>query len=726
MAFVIPALPMTGNTLKASLDTLRQNIPIKLGTAAELTMLSDFMAGDRCLTPEGCYEIVPGLAASPGATVLDLSQPGLQAVLAADSPVADMAALLADTRPASLFPEGMILSTRADAFVFRVAPATASDHHLTTAGGLKLHVLPGADGFDLRAFGASGDGLSDDSAAMEKALDAAQAAGPDRTLWLRGGDYGFSRPVHVTQNDTTIRFERDARLAPLQKTSAIHVTGTAPGSWTALAADAPEGATRFTLSSAPGWAVGSWVELRSEAALPGTNNEGGKACVIGRITEISGTSVTLDRPLPYDFLTADSATAGQPEMIENVVIDGARINRVDYGEEVSFGLYLAYCANVTILSPQIFGSKPRNGADTGTGVNAIKIGHGSIDIRVTDPKIAHVGWYGISVAGYCENIRVTGGEIRDCRHAISVVWRVDNYGEPHNLLFSGVTGRNCNLSVFDTHDTGRGIVFDGCRAFGSRTDSGFQIRNQGTVIRGCESAYNAYDGIVGRNSPTDLRVENCKLYRNGRNGVNSAAPVQIVGGEISDNAQDTTAYAVSCPGGRILGTKLRGRLSGSGANSVVFFKTAAAPAVNAPLVISGVDAPSTQPGQWFVQKVGARHCQEITIGDSDIRGYVGNLVRGTMNPGEPGPRRSNNIATATLANRAGRVTLTGASTTVSNPDIVRRTNNPLWASTIRLTRMVSGTADGVLSVGTITHLSGFTILSTEANDDSVVEWEITG
>lgn len=728
MALVIPTLPMTGSRLKTSLEEIRQRISLKLESTSELNSLGNFTHGDRCTTPDGSYEIVSGLGAAPGSTVIDMLQEGLQAVLAADYPLEDVTMLLADTRPNSVLPEGQSLLTRSEQFIYRVADSGVTDHHLTTAGGVKLYVEPGVRGFDLRAFGATGDGITDDTDAMGKALSAAQNTGTgSQTMLFAGRDFAYSSQVQITKNNTMISFDGNARMIPLATGTAFRVEGAAPTSWISLAADAEEGATTITLASPAGWSVGEWIELRSESPLPGANTEAGKCALIALITDVSGTTLTLDRTLPYDFTTAASAVAGQPSMIENVVIDGAQINRRDFSTLIGFGIYLKYCANVIIRAPRIYGSKPVNAADQSGGVNGISIGHGCINVTISDADIAHVGWYGISISGYCEGVRINGGEIRDCRHGISLVWLSNEYGEPHNITITGVTARDCNQSCFDTHDTGRSVIFDKCRAFGSRTDSGFQIRNQGTLLRACESAYNHLDGIIGRVDPRGLCIETPKIYRNGRNGIVSTAPVCVIGGSVRDNAQTANGNALYAPGGCITGTELLGQIGGSGSNTVVTLCNATSPAVNTPLQLSGVISPADNPGvSWFLQKFGSRDYRDVTLTGCDLRGYSTNLARTTVNANDMGPRMINNVVVSTAAHRSGRVTLAGSTTTVSNSSVTSMPSEPFWTTKIKLTRVSSGAADGVLSIGRVINNSGFTILSTQTGDNSVVEWEIIG
>lgn len=119
-----------------------------------------------------------------------------------DGPWLDnVAALLADTaltytaaQPGTVT-AGKIVRTRAEGFAYRVAASGASDHHVTTAGGVKLYVIPQFGAYSVRAFGAVGDGVSDDFAAIAKCRDVAQAPATIGNIVFPRGTYRIMQPL---------------------------------------------------------------------------------------------------------------------------------------------------------------------------------------------------------------------------------------------------------------------------------------------------------------------------------------------------------------------------------------------------------------------------------------------------------------------------------------------------------------------------------------------------
>jgi hypothetical protein len=78
---------------------------------------------------------------------------------------------------------GNTVVTRSEGFSYAVAASGASDQHVTTAGGVKLYVLPGASGFNAKAFGAVGDGVTNDTAALQSMVSAVNALNSARVIF---------------------------------------------------------------------------------------------------------------------------------------------------------------------------------------------------------------------------------------------------------------------------------------------------------------------------------------------------------------------------------------------------------------------------------------------------------------------------------------------------------------------------------------------------------------
>lgn len=99
---------------------------------------------------------------------------------------------------------GSTIRTLTEGFAYEVAESTATDHHLTTAGGIKLYVLPVYGMLNVRAFGAVGDGVTNDAPAIQAAIDAVTALHVNDEDWpaltIPAGTYLLTEPVTITRN----------------------------------------------------------------------------------------------------------------------------------------------------------------------------------------------------------------------------------------------------------------------------------------------------------------------------------------------------------------------------------------------------------------------------------------------------------------------------------------------------------------------------------------------
>lgn len=613
---------------------------------------------------------------------------------------------------------GSVWDTRPGDRAFEVT----SGEDFESASGVKMKAALGSLGTSVHAFNVRGDENTVDTAGLSKALNA------EGKIVLPSGGYKYDSALQITRDNVRLEFSKDAFLVPgSTAAAAIQFSGAAPSTWIALASDAVEGAESIVLSSASGWAVGDTIELRSEGLIPGVNTQGDKIAQMTRIAGISGTTVYLDRPLFYTLLVADAAKVGKPTMRKNVLIDGANINRLDYTALISWGMYFKYCERVTIIAPSMYGNKTRNAADTNAGVNMMTIGHGCLDVEIFDFQLAHSGWYGIGISGAVDGVKIFGGEGRDCRHVISIVWGNgdgNSYGEPLNIKASGVTGRNTNLSVFDSHDTGRFITWEDCHAFGSRSDSGFQVRSKGVTLIRPVAAYNNFDGIIARTDGQDVDVQAPDVFMNGRSGLNLPFGHSVVGGHVRRNGREETGYALLSSGGSITGTRLQGKEGA--ADQVVRFENPESPMAALPLLISGVRAPRENSGQWFITAGSTRLGEEIVIENSDISDYGDNLIRNGAS-GSLGPIRRGNIMYSDPALRKGRATLSSGYVRVPHTGIYNRSTGPNFQSQVSV-RPVNGTsAKSLVYVEKVGTGAGYIdIRSMDPSASHDVEWEIDG
>ena len=573
------------------------------------------------------------------------------------------------------------------------------------------------DGGFVRASGAVADGVTDDRAD----LNAFIANGGH--IQFPAADFVLSGPI-IVPSDTRIDMARGGRLRPQgQAPAMILITGSAPTDWTALTADVNRGSKAVTHAS-DAFSVGQWLEFRSDAPIPGPNSAGAKIACLRKIVKKSGSgpfTYTLNKAVLDSYRVADAASCGVAEMVENVTIEGVTINSDDYSDPIGFGLYLAYCANVRIINPTIIGSKERAGADV-VSPDAIKINHGCYDVEIFGPDLRHIGWYGISIVGAAEQVRVYGGKAEDTRHAVSVVNSAP-YGEPMDVLVDGLVASNSTLSGFDTHDTGRDIVFNNCVSIGSG-DCGFQARAPGVRIAGGVARGSVQDGF--KVLAADCFLHGCRAEANGRIAYNLGEHCRLTDCAASDHIGPASGW---CAVQIAKGAEVRGGLFRRNAGGVIRVTS------GDPVHVEGVIAPAdTTQTQFMVARTGlGGRYNRVTVRNCYIPGYADNAIFGRELAARPAgdlpPTTSGNLVTdgGAAAELRGQVTLAAGTATVSTT-AVKRVTGTNWTedviSQVDLRRVTPGGTVGNLYVASVVNGASFVIRSASNTDTSVVQWSV--
>lgn len=175
----------TPNSMTSDIDLNSNDIlNVKNIVADEITVNGNTLSGSV-------------LAAANSAADAALS--AAQAALFDNIFIDDVTTLLVDTTlsyslgPGTQVAVGDYIQTRAEGFSYEIAASGATDHHITTAGGVKLRVLPDVDGrMNIRAFGAVSDGVTDNTFAFTRAMATGRKIVIPEGVWYAASQITFT------------------------------------------------------------------------------------------------------------------------------------------------------------------------------------------------------------------------------------------------------------------------------------------------------------------------------------------------------------------------------------------------------------------------------------------------------------------------------------------------------------------------------------------------------
>ncbi len=216
-------------------------------------------------------------------------------------------------------------------------------------------------------YGAVGDGVTDDLAAINAAISAAAQNSavifpPNKTFLVSGSISTTKRVVLRGGGHTTVIKSRSPSGGD---NATIRFDGSG-GSTDLFYADAAKGASNIVLNSASGYAVGSWLQIikSNKLGLVEGNLENTSGKVMSQWVRVHAianvTNITTDRPLYWPYATLQGAYASKTSLLTNCGVENLKI---DAYSNALFGIRFVLCGNSWVSGVMI----------TNTGAHGVQL-----------------------------------------------------------------------------------------------------------------------------------------------------------------------------------------------------------------------------------------------------------------------------------------------------------------------------------------------------------------
>jgi hypothetical protein len=344
----------------------------------------------------------------------------------------------------------------------------------------------------VKDFGAVGDGVADDTAAIQAAVDAVVAAGGG-VVNLGAGTFKITSPITL-QSDVVLRGagKHQTVLAEGALTFLVQAVGALSGTSHTLASNANADTRTIVLSSGgASYAVGDYALLQAENLPFAGPAATAKQAEYVRIETIVGNTLTVRGNLAFTYTTANTAKLSKLLPVRDVIIEDLAMTSLDTVNFARLFSYFDYCQNLVVKNCHFFNGKSSALYFRGC-VDCIVESCSAKDLQ-SDPVTAGAFGYFVVEAGPNINFLMMGCTAESVRHTYTTVLgdggggvvTAQPYGYPMYSKIQGCRDTWSYNAGFDTHPgAGYGIEFSDCTVYKSNR-LGFQIRSENTLVKSC-------------------------------------------------------------------------------------------------------------------------------------------------------------------------------------------------------------------------------------------------
>lgn len=342
---------------------------------------------------------------------------------------------------------------------------------------------------NLEDFGGVGDGVTDDTIAIQAGLDYIASSGGTLVI---DKPYFFSSVLSlVTPNKVNIQFESKGELIasssltgtgfwisglPFVVDNAVYWDITQRVGGTTLSSDIAEGELSITVASASGLTKGSWIRIASTEDYVPTRPQYNKG-ELHQIQKVDGNVIYLDCSL-FDSYTAVTSKVF-PLIMPEVFISNLKMTGQD-DENSARGITLWECQNVTLENPSVEGfNSICMDVEFCANVNITSpYANFSSKTYVTPNRTS----YGL-VIGSSQYVRVSGGTLKGGRHSFAT----GGYDPNRFLTVSGTVIMNndvdsLDVAAMDSHENIDSLHVENCTIYGGADFGGQNVSVENCTI----------------------------------------------------------------------------------------------------------------------------------------------------------------------------------------------------------------------------------------------------